>query len=471
MAMILPRFLLTLLLMAGTVPALAQSDRRVPSSAAEISLSFAAVVERTAPAVVNIYAKRMVRARANPLLDDPFFQRFFGDVLGGRNRQREVPSLGSGVIVDGAGLIVTNAHVIADADDITVVLNDRREFDARVELTDEDTDLAVLRIDTAGARLPALAFGDADRLRVGDLVLAIGNPFGVGQTVTSGIVSGLARSRVTPQGGPQSFIQTDAAINPGNSGGALVTLDGRLAGINTAIFTRSGGSHGVGFAIPSNLVQAVVQGARSGKGIVRAWIGMTGQDLTADIADGLGLAKPGGVLVSEIYPGGPAERAGIRVSDVIVSFDGRPVRSPAEFQFRLATRNVGESVALGLLRRNKPVSVTLPLEAAPEVPPRNVTELKGLHPLQGTRVANISPALIEELGIRGADRGVVLLGVARGSQAQRFGARPGDIIVDVNGQKVSRVRDVEPALLGVSESWEITMRRGQSLYQIKARRG
>ncbi len=212
-------------------------SRRVPESRAELALSFAPVVEKTAPAVVNIYAKRMVRQRANPLLDDPFFRRFFGDRFGGRQRQQEVPSLGSGVIVDPEGLVVTNAHVIEGADEITVVLNDRREFDAEVKLFDPETDLAVLQIRKPGQRLPFLQYRDADTLKVGDLVLAIGNPFGVGQTVTSGIVSGLARSRVTDRGGPQSFIQTDAAINPGNSGGALVTLDGRLAGINTAIFS------------------------------------------------------------------------------------------------------------------------------------------------------------------------------------------------------------------------------------------
>lgn len=461
--------ILALVAVAGT--ASAQNSRQVPQDRAEMALSFAPVVEQTAPAVVNIYAKRMVRQRANPLLDDPFFRRFFGDVFSGRQRQQEVPSLGSGVIVDPDGLVVTNAHVIEGADQVTVVLNDRREFEADIMLSDPETDLAVLQIREPGQKLPFLTYRDADTLKVGDLVLAIGNPFGVGQTVTSGIVSGLARSRVTDGGGPQSFIQTDAAINPGNSGGALVTLDGRLAGINTAIFTRSGGSHGVGFAIPSNLVKAVVDGARTGRGVVRAWIGMTGQELTSDIAQSLGLDRPAGVLVADIHPGGPAERAGLKSGDVVVGFDGRPVVSPSDFQFRLATRSVGQQVPLDVWRRGATIGVQLPLEIAPEEPPRNVTSLRALHPLQGAEVGNLSPKLAEEIDYTGLAQGVIVLRVARGSQAARFGARPGDVIVDVNGQRVSLVREVEKLLLGVEGSWVVTMRRVDgSRYQIKARR-
>lgn len=465
------RCLIILVLVLATGAAVAQTSRQVPQSRGEIALSFAPVVERTAPAVVNIYAKRMVRQRANPLLDDPFFRRFFGGIPGAQSRQQEVPSLGSGVIVDPKGLVVTNAHVIEGADEVTVVLNDRREFEADIMLSDPETDLAVLQIRTPGQKLPFLEYRDADTLKVGDLVLAIGNPFGVGQTVTSGIVSGLARSRVTDRGGPQSFIQTDAAINPGNSGGALVTLDGRLAGINTAIFTRSGGSHGVGFAIPSNLVEAVVEGARTGQGIVRAWIGMTGQELTSDIAQGLGLDRPAGVLVADVHPGGPAERAGLRSGDVVVSFDGRDVVSPSDFQFRLATRKVGQKVPLGVWRRGKTLGVKLPLEIAPEDPPRNVTPLKALHPLQGAEVANLSPALAEEIDYPDLALGVIVLRVQRGSQAARFGARPGDLIVEVNGERVRRVKDVERLLLDVPAAWVINMRRVNGAgYQIKARR-
>ncbi|PJK28508.1 Do family serine endopeptidase [Minwuia thermotolerans] len=460
-----------ILLLGPVLSAGAEEARRAPGDRTEMMLSFAPVVEKTAPAVVNIYAKRMVRRRANPLLDDPFFRRFFGDAFGGGAREQEVPSLGSGVIVDPSGLIVTNAHVIEDADDITVVLHDRREFAAEIVLTDKESDLAVLRLERGDLDLPVLAFRDSDTLKVGDIVLAIGNPFGVGQTVTSGIVSGLGRSRVTGAGGPQNFIQTDAAINPGNSGGALVTLDGRLAGINTAIFSRSGGSHGVGFAIPAALVRAVVEGARSGQGIVRPWIGMSGQELTADIAEGLGRARPGGVLVADIYPGGPAERAGLQTGDVILAFDGRPVANPADFEFRLATRSVGDVVDLDVWRRGSALDVQLPLQRAPEVPPRNVTLLEDAHPLQGAEVANLSPALIEEIGFAGPDRGVVVLRVRRGSQAARLGVRPGDVVVEVNGRRVSLVRELEPLLLAVRERWTIRLRRDGGDFILRARRG
>ncbi len=288
------------------------ATRQAPRSAEQVQLSFAPLVKRAAPAVVNIYARKVVRARAaSPLFDDPFFRRFFGDdPFFGRPANRVQNSLGSGVIVGGDGLIVTNRHVIAGADEITVVLADRREFDAAILRTDERTDLSVLHIDTEGEVLPSLTLGDSDGLEVGDLVLAIGNPFGVGQTVTSGIVSALARTTVGVSD-YRFFIQTDAAINPGNSGGALIDLDGRLVGINTAIFSRSGGSHGIGFAIPSNMVAAVVGGGLRGGRLVRPWLGAWGQSVTADLADSLGLARPIGVLIDNVHEGGPACRPAI----------------------------------------------------------------------------------------------------------------------------------------------------------------
>lgn len=446
------------------------SAQTVPQTRADLSLSFAPLVDQVAPAVVNIYAARMVRARTNPLLEDPFFRRFFGDALGARPQERAVPSLGSGVIVSADGMVVTNHHVIADAEDITVVLNDRREFEARVVLSDESTDIAVLSIDAGGKALPYLEFHDSDALRVGDLVLAIGNPFGVGQTVTSGIVSGLSRTRVTDNGGPQSFIQTDAAINPGNSGGALVTLDGRLAGINTAIFSRSGGSHGIGFAIPANLVAAVVRGARSGTGIVRPWVGMVGQEVTADIASGLGLDRPGGVLVADIYPGGPADRAGLKSGDVILAVGGRPVADPVEMQFRLATRPVGGAEELQVRRRGQTLALALPLRAAPETPPRELTELGGDHPLNGATVANLSPKLAEEIGFDSLARGVVVMSVRRGTPAARFDLRPGDVVRRVNGQEIAAVAGLDRLLADVRDAWAIDVQRGDGSRTVRVRR-
>lgn len=461
--------IMPLLALAVTLTVASASAQTVPQDRTALTQSFAPLVEQVAPAVVNIYAKRMVRQRTNPLFDDPFFGRFFGDVFR-RNRPKEERSLGSGVIMDGAGLVVTNHHVVADAEDITVVLNDRREFEARLVLSDEDTDLAVLSIKPEGGDLPFLRVRSSDTIRVGDIVLAIGNPFGVGQTVTSGIISGLARSQVTDSGGPQSFIQTDAAVNPGNSGGALVGVDGLLVGVNTAIFSRSGGSHGVGFAIPADLVAAVVQAARNGTGLVRAWVGMEGQDLTADLAQGIGREKPGGVLVADLYPGGAAERAGLRLGDVVLRVNGRVVRDPAEMQFRIATLPTGGEADLTVWRRGETLALALPLEAAPEDPPRDVVDLTGNHPLQGAKVGNMSPAFALELDLDPMQRGVIILGVRRGAPVSRFDFRPGDIIRGINGQPVQGTRGLDRRLADEPEQWVIDVLRAGRAHQVRARR-
>src|SRR5277367_1248127 len=282
---------------------------QVPQSTAQVQLSFAPVVKHVAPAVVNVYARSVVQQPMNPLFADPFFQRFFG--ASPEFRQRVQQSLGSGVIVRADGIVLTNNHVVEGGQDIVVALSDRREFKAKVLLADSHTDLAVLKIDTKGEKLPIVDFGDSDRLQVGDLVLAIGDPFGVGQTVTMGIVSALARTQVSASD-YQFFIQTDAAINPGNSGGALVTTDGKLAGINTAIVSRSGGSVGIGFAIPANLARRVVEGVEGGQGVNLSWVRATGQSVTSDIAQSVGLPRPGGLLIKDIYPGGPLANAGVK---------------------------------------------------------------------------------------------------------------------------------------------------------------
>src|SRR5246127_2949054 len=275
-------------------------ERRVPSSANELRLSYAPVVRRAAPAVVNVYAAKTVAVR-NPLFDDPIFRRFFGGpgAPGGSGDQVQ-RSLGSGVLVDASGLVVTNNHVIEGADQMKVSLADKREFEAEMVLKDTRSDLAVLRLKAPGERFPVIEFSDSDSLQVGDVVLAIGNPFAVGQTVTHGIVSAVARTQVGITD-YQFFIQTDAAINPGNSGGALVDLNGRLVGINTAIFSRSGGSQGIGFAIPVNMVRGVIASAQGGSSVVRRpWLGAKLQAVTADIADSMGLRRPAGALVASV---------------------------------------------------------------------------------------------------------------------------------------------------------------------------
>jgi serine protease Do len=432
-------------------------------------LSFAPVVKKAAPAVVNIFAKRKVEQerRALSLLDDPFFRRFFGDGFGDpERREREQSSLGSGVIVAEEGFIVTNEHVIEGATEIKVVLSDRREFEAELVLADERTDLAVLRVDPGGEALPSIELRDSDDVEVGDLVLALGNPFGVGQTVTSGIVSALARTQVGITDF-SFFIQTDAAINPGNSGGALVTMDGRLIGINTAIYSRSGGSIGIGFAIPANMVRTVVESARSGTALVRAWAGLAGQDLTSELAEGLRLDRPGGVLISDVYEDGPADRAGIAAGDVIVAVDDQPVNDLQSLRYRVATGALGDSLAIGMVRDGRMMTAELPLEPPPEAPPRNELRLLGHHPLGGAFVSSLSPALAEELDMPDAWSGVVITRVQRGTPAARVGFRARDVILSVNGQVFQRSGELAEALDRISDRWQIVYRRDGKVRRVE----
>jgi len=458
------RIVVLVVLFGATAVAAEQPKKVVPGSTAEVQYSFAPLVRQVAPAVANIYAKRVVQGRRRSMLfDDPFFRRFFGeDLFSAPGRSQVQNSLGSGVIVKPDGLIVTNNHVIAGATEITVVLSDRREFEAEIVLTDEKTDIAILRVDGKAAGLQHLEFADSDDLEVGDLVLAIGNPFGVGQTVTSGIVSALARTNVS-KGGPQAFIQTDAAINPGNSGGALVTMDGRLVGINTAIFSKSGGSHGIGFAIPANLVSVVVDSAVKGGRIVRPWFGAAGQPVTADIAESLGLRRPIGILVKGLYPGGPAEAAGFRIGDVITAVNGRSVDDVESLKFRIATLTVDTTATIDVLRRGKQKSLQLKLRPAPEDPPRDLTKLAGSHPMQGAEVANLSPALAEELEIDTMANGVIVTRVKRGSAAHRLRFRPGDIILRLNDDAVEEVDQLIDLLERSPKNWQFRLRRGEQV--------
>jgi Do/DeqQ family serine protease len=425
-----------------------------------LQLSYAPVVHRVAPAVVNVYAAKVVQSR-NPLFEDPIFRRFFGvpgEQRGGRSQVQR--SLGSGVIVDPSGLIVTNVHVIEGADEVKVSLADKREFEASIVLKDPRTDLAILRI-KSNERFPYLEFADSDALQVGDVVLAIGNPFGVGQTVTHGIVSALARTQVGITD-YQFFIQTDAPINPGNSGGALVDLTGRLAGINTAIFSRSGGSQGIGFAIPSNMVRVVVASARNGGGAVkRPWLGARLQPLTSDLAESLGLKRPAGALVANVNAESPAAKAGLKAGDVIVSVEGQQVDDPNAFDYRFATRPLGGTAKVGLLRDGKEVTINIALQTAPDTPRDEIT-IRSRSPFSGMKVANLSPALADELQISGGSGGtdgVVVLDIDNGSYASNLGFQRGDIIEEVNGAKVAKTRDLERIAGTQSRSWRIVINR------------
>jgi Do/DeqQ family serine protease len=446
--------ILAVALVAG--PGAAQ-ERRVPGSPAEMMASFAPVVQRVAPMVVNVYAAKVV-ANRNPFADDPFFRRFF-DLPGMMPREQVQRSLGSGVIVDASGLVVTNNHVIEGADEVKVALADKREFEAELVLKDARSDLAVLRLKGGHEQFPAIELGNSDDLQVGDLVLAIGNPFGVGQTVTHGIVSAVARTQVGISDF-QFFIQTDAAINPGNSGGALVDLRGRLAGINTAIFSRSGGSQGIGFAIPANMVRVVVASAKTGGSAVkRPWLGAKLQDVTVEIAESLGLKRPGGALVANVSPASPAARAGLKTGDLIVAIDGQVVEDPNAFDYRFATKPLGGNAQIGLLRGGKEARVTVALEPAPDVP-RDELVIRARSPFLGAKVANLSPALAEELRIDSKAEGVAVVDVPDGSVAARYGFRRGDVIVTVNEQPIAKTRDLEKAAGESSRTWSVTILRG-----------
>ncbi len=449
--------LLAILILSGflAVPAFGQT---VPKTREEIQLSFAPVVKETSPAVVNVYARRLVSQRDQGLFADPFFRKFFGgDGVFGAPRERVQNSLGSGVIVDGKGLIVTNNHVILGGSDIRVVLADRREFEAKLLVADERTDLAILKIDAGDEELPALPMGDSDNLEVGDLVLAIGNPFGVGQTVTSGIVSALARTQVGITD-YQFFIQTDAAINPGNSGGALIDLKGNLVGINTAIFSRSGGSIGIGFAIPANMVKTVVQSAETGGRIQRPWIGAETQDVTAEIAESLGFARPEGALIASLHPKSPLALAGLKRGDVILALDGKPVENAKELSYRVATAQVGSSAIVEYQRGSERRETRIQLIAAPETTARDETLLEGNTPFTGLVVANLSPAVADELGLPSGSTGVVAADVKGGPARRLF--RKGDVILEVNGVVIDNVDTLNEAVKKSEGFWQFAVNRG-----------
>ncbi len=441
--------------------------RQVPSSQSEVQLSYAPVVKQTAPAVVNIFTSRTVRVRRS------FFDEMFG--MGRAPQERTESSLGSGVIVRERGIIVTNAHVIRGADELRVVLNDRREFPAEVIAQDDETDIAVLRIDPGSERLPTLPLEMSGDIEIGDIVLAIGNPFGVGQTVTSGIVSALGRTNVS---NVSSFIQTDAAVNPGNSGGALVNLSGELIGVNTAIFSRSGGSNGIGFAIPAELVGRAIDSAVTTGEIVRPWIGARTDGVDAAMAAALGLDRARGAVINEILADGPAGKAGLRKGDVILSIDGNDVNDDSGLNFRLATMQLGQRARVRYVRDGRESIASIRVDIPQESPARDERELLGVHPLDGITVANMSPALGQELGFDPYVSGIIVLGVQGRSAGQLNRLRPGDLIVSINGSAPSDARALESILErqsdalgagGEAPDWDIQIDRGGRIGRLPIR--
>jgi Do/DeqQ family serine protease len=456
------RFALAVAIFLGlSAASMAQNvEKSVPRDAGEVRLSFAPVVKKARPAVVNVYASRVETMPRNPLFDDPIFRQFFGNQ--GQN-SRTAQSLGSGVIVDPRGLVVTNHHVIEGMTNVKIALSDHREFEAEIVLRDPRSDLAVLKI-KSDERFPVLELGDSDAIEVGDFVIAIGNPFGVGQTVTQGIVSALARTQIgiNDYG---FFIQTDAAINPGNSGGALVDLSGRLVGINSAIYSRSGGSMGIGFAIPVNMVKSVINAAEHGGATVkRPWLGAKLQSVTKDIADSLGLERPVGALVAAVAPSSPAAEAGLKRGDLITEIDGKPIDDAGSVDFRLGVKPLGGIASLTVLRSGKSLVAPLKLAAAPETPPRDAIRIKSRSPFQGAQVMNLSPAVMEELSLQSdfenIPEGVVIADVAPNSLAANFGVRKGDIVAEVNGAPIRTTHDLELVTAQRVRVWDLTISRG-----------
>ena len=455
------RFVLVLCLGLAAVPAFAD-DRTVPANPAQVHLSFAPIVAKVRPSVVNVYASRVETMPRNPFADDPFFRHFFGDQPQPSNN-RVAQSLGSGVIVDAGGLVVTNHHVIDGMTEVKVALSDKREFEAEIVLRDKRTDLAVLRLKGA-ENLTPLDLGDSDAIEVGDFVIAIGNPFGVGQSVTQGIVSALARTQVGVND-YGFFIQTDAAINPGNSGGALVDTWGRLVGVNSAIYSRSGGSMGIGFAIPVNMVKSVIAAAKAGVSVVkRPYLGAKLQDVTREIADSLGIDRPTGAAVANLEPGSPAADAGLKSGDVITAVDGLLVDDAAGVDFRIGVKPIGGTASLSVLRGGKTLILPVKLKAAPETTPRGLLRLATRSPLQGAQVENLSPAVFDELSLDaatlGVAEGVIVADVAAGTPAADFGVQKGDVVLGVNGVEIHETRDLVGATAQKARSWDLVIARG-----------
>jgi Do/DeqQ family serine protease len=458
-----------LVLVGGALLAAAPvtAQRREPPPTREAAqYSFAPIVRKAAPAVVNVYVRARVPTFVSPFADDPLFRRFFGERFG-MPQERIQNSLGSGVIVAPEGVVVTNTHVvkIGGAAEIRIALADRREFDAKVVQLDDKSDIAVLRIEGGEGRFPYLEFENSDAVEVGDMVLAIGNPFGVGQTVTSGIISALGRTEVG-NSDAQIYIQTDAAINPGNSGGALIDMAARVVGINTAIFSRSGGSHGVGFAVPSNMVRLVVDSAIAGRKLERPWLGAKLDTMTREMAEAMGIARVAGAIVTRVHDAGPAAQAGLQTGDVIVAVDGYEVADARAILYRLTTRGVGNHCRLDIVRKGRQLSLEVALRAAPQAGKDDVRNLSGAHPFDGARVSNILPAIADELSLEDQE-GVVILQVRPDSKAARIGFQPGDVIQQVGRKKIETVGELEAVLRERQQVWLVQLKRGNQSVRLQ----
>ncbi|MCX5724324.1 MAG: DegQ family serine endoprotease [Nitrospirae bacterium] len=435
--------------------------------------NFVEIAKSVKPSVVNIAATRTGKAGESPQgspFDDPFFRRFFGDEFKrDMPKERKERGQGSGVIVDPSGVIITNNHVVNKADDIRVVLSDKREFKAKLIGTDSKTDIAVIKIEATG--LLPIAWADSDQLEVGEFVLAVGSPFGLTQTVTMGIVSAVGRASMGIAE-YEDFIQTDAAINPGNSGGALVNVRGELVGINTAIFSQSGGNMGIGFAVPSNLAHSIMdQLVRTGK-VVRGWLGVSIQDLSPELAAQFGITETKGVLVSDVMDNSPAKKAGFERADVIVEFDGKPMDSPTHLRNAVAQTPLGRKVSIKLIREKKPKVLEVTIVEQPKSLAQSGAEEGGesIAPtgvLSDLEVHELTEELAGRYGLKSTDRGVVVTRVKPGSTAEEMGVREGDMILEVNRKAVTSLKTYERVLSGLSKDQAVLLlvkRQGRSIY-------
>lgn len=443
------------------------AEKQIPHTRHEMLLSFAPLVKEIAPAVVNIYALSHPKSQRgkSPYLADPLFKQFFEYFYGEEKDGPTEFALGSGIIVDKQGFILTNYHVIKDADMIKVALADKREFKAKLVTIDKRSDLALLQINSK-EDLPFLEVAPQEDLEVGDLVLAIGNPFGVGQTVTTGIISALARSE-EGIGDFRTFIQTDAAINPGNSGGALVTTDGRLVGINTAIYSKSGGSVGIGFAIPTSLAIPVVESIhREGK-VIRPWIGLGVEEMTGESAEALGLSHPYGVLVRSVYPQGPADEAGLKAGDFIAFFNDKEIEDDAFLDYQVGISPIGERAILTIVRKGEERKIPIQLrEPMAEKDPEPLI-IKGSNPLRGVKVRTLSPALALDLGFDPMKQGVLITEREDETSAAQLGIQPGDIIEGINKEKITTKEELAKFLETKASSWDLILRRGQKVLTLQ----
>ena len=437
--------------------------------------NFVDIAKMVKPAVVNIAATKSGKAGDGPQsspFDDPFFRKFFGDEFFKRDqphRERKERGQGSGVIVDSSGLIITNNHVVSKADEIRVVLSDKREFKGKLIGTDAKTDIAVVKIEAAG--LSTIPLADSDQLEVGEFVLAVGSPFGLTQSVTMGIVSAVGRASMGIAE-YEDFIQTDAAINPGNSGGALVNVRGELVGINTAIFSQSGGNMGIGFAVPSNLARSIMeQLVKTGK-VVRGWLGVAIQDLTPELAAQFGIGDTKGVLVSDVMDDSPAKKAGFERADVITEYDGRPMDSPTHLRNAVAQTPIGRKVTIKLIRDKKPKSIDVVIVEQPKSLGQNGSEEGGeatapTGVLSDLDVRELNEELASRYGLKSGERGVVVVRVKAGSTAEEMGVREGDIILEVNRKAVGSLKAYERATAGLAKDQPVLLllkRKGQSIF-------